>query len=395
MLLKNTSKKQLVYPTRLLSGEKNLILYQQATFNGDQTRQKLYLDKLLVAFPSNKRIQQLAGVYFNGISDYQIALEHLKESTTIDENYAPSYNMIGYVELALKNYNGAEKAFKKYIELLPDSPNPYDSYAEFLLHQGRYDESITEYQKALDKDNTFFTSLLGIGHNYVFKNDFNKAREYYGKVFDQSKNINDKLAALYWDGTSYIHERKLDEALKAFDKSKTLAQKNGLIPAEINTINSEGFALTEMGQPEKGMKKFEEANKMISSSDLSKEIKSNLELNGKMNICYALTASNKIAEAEKVAQECTEMVNKRNNINEKQQLNGTLALLDLKKGDYQSAIDHFKMTDLENSSYNMEKISIAYEKMGNTQMANDYREKVKNLNQNGIGYALIRNSIGD
>jgi len=30
----------------------------------------------------------------------------------------------------------AEKAFKKYIELVPDSPNSYDSYAEFLMTLG-------------------------------------------------------------------------------------------------------------------------------------------------------------------------------------------------------------------------------------------------------------------
>ncbi len=380
---------------KVTGGEKNLILFQQAVFNGDQVRQKMYLDNLIVAFPYNKRIQALAGNYYYGISDYKTALKHLRKSVKIDENFAPSYNMIGYSESALKNYDEAEKAFKKYIELRPDSPNPYDSYAELLLHLGRYDESIAEYQKAFNKDNTFLNALFGIGHNYVFKNDFKKAREYYNKVFDQSKDIYEKLTAIYWDGTSYIYEGKLKDALKVFDKRKKLAQKNGLTTTVIGTINTEGFILTEMGQPEKGMKMYETANKMISSSNLPKEIKSNLEINGKINICYSLASNNKITEAEHEAQALTEMVNKRGNENEIQALNGTIAILEMKKGDYQSAIDHFKKTDLENSPFNMQKLATAYEKMGNTQMANEYFNKVKNSNQNGIGYALIRNSIGD
>jgi tetratricopeptide (TPR) repeat protein len=380
---------------KVTGGEKNLILYQQAVFNGDQVRQKMYLDNLIVAFPYNKRIQALAGTYYYGISDYKTALDHLRKSVAIDENFAPSYNMIGYAESGLQNYEEAEKAFKKYIELQPDLPNPYDSYAELLLHMGRYDESIKEYQLAYDKDNTFLTALLGIGHNYIFKGDYKKARENYDMAFSKASSINQKLAALFWNGTSYIYEGKLDDAMKVLDKRKSLAQKNGLITTVIGAINLEGFILTEMGQPEKGMKKFEAANKMINASNLPKEIKSNLELNGQINMCYSLASNNKIAEAEKEAQTCTEMVNKRGNENEMQALNGTIAILDMKKGDYQSAIDHFKKTDLENSPYNMQKLAISYQKMGNTQMANDYFDKVKKSNQNGIGYALIRNTTKD
>ena len=39
------------------------------------------------------------------------------------------------------NYADAEKAFQKYIELIPKDPNPYDSYAELLLKMGRFDDS--------------------------------------------------------------------------------------------------------------------------------------------------------------------------------------------------------------------------------------------------------------
>jgi cytochrome c-type biogenesis protein CcmH/NrfG len=40
--------------------------------------------------------------------------------------------MLGYSYRSLENYAEAEKAFKIYIELIPDDPNPYDSYAEML-----------------------------------------------------------------------------------------------------------------------------------------------------------------------------------------------------------------------------------------------------------------------
>ena len=51
----------------------------------------------------------------------------------------------------VEKYAEAEAAFKKYIELIPGDPNPYDSYAELLMKTGRFDESIAQYQKALER----------------------------------------------------------------------------------------------------------------------------------------------------------------------------------------------------------------------------------------------------
>ena len=48
------------------------------------------------------------------------------------------------------HYANAEKAFQKYIELIPKDPNPYDSYAELLLKMGRFEDSIAQYRKALE-----------------------------------------------------------------------------------------------------------------------------------------------------------------------------------------------------------------------------------------------------
>ena len=46
-------------------------------------------------------------------------------------------------------YPNAEQAFRKYIELIPNDPNPYDSYAELLLKMGKYDEAKALYERGL------------------------------------------------------------------------------------------------------------------------------------------------------------------------------------------------------------------------------------------------------
>ena len=59
--------------------------------------------------------------------------------------------------------------FKKYVELIPADPNPYDSYAELLLKMGRFDESVANYQKALAIDSNFSSSRIGIATNLMYE----------------------------------------------------------------------------------------------------------------------------------------------------------------------------------------------------------------------------------
>ena len=72
-----------------------------------------------------------------------------RKATSINPSFSQPYNQLGYAYRFLEKFDDAEKAFKKYTELIPGDPNPYDSYAELLMKVGRFDESITMYDKAL------------------------------------------------------------------------------------------------------------------------------------------------------------------------------------------------------------------------------------------------------
>ena len=76
---------------------------------------------------------------------------------------------MGYAYRQLGDFANAERAFKKYIELIPNDPNPYDSYAELLMKMGRFDESIAQYRKALSIDEHFLNSHMGIAANLMYR----------------------------------------------------------------------------------------------------------------------------------------------------------------------------------------------------------------------------------
>ena len=210
---------------KVSEGEKLLINYYQADMDFNRPEQKACVDKLLIMFPKDKRVKMMAAEYSGAIGDNKSSIYYAKQVTEIDSEYAPVYNFLGYAYFGEENFEAAEKDFKKYIQLVPNMPNPYDSYAELLLKMGRYDESIVQYQKAYDTDNQFIGSLVGIGNNYVFKGDFTKAREYYRLYYDNAMRVTEKLGALYWDALSFLYENKLDEAISKFAECQSLAQK--------------------------------------------------------------------------------------------------------------------------------------------------------------------------
>src|SRR6476646_793683 len=139
-------KKAVALADKASDGERMLIQANEAGANGNPTKQKEIREKLVAAYPNDERAHFTLGGYYFGQQDFKQAISHYKRATELDPKYSTAFNILGYAYRQDGNYGDAETAFKKYIELIPADPNPYDSYAELLLKMGRFDEAITQYQ---------------------------------------------------------------------------------------------------------------------------------------------------------------------------------------------------------------------------------------------------------
>lgn len=376
---------------KVSEGEKYEILYGQAIAEGNGVKEKEYLDWLVQNFPSDKRIQAQAGNYYYSINDYSKALDHITKAIELDKNYAPAYNMLGYCQSGLNNFKEAEKAFQTYIQLIPNSANPNDSYAELLLKMGKYDESIAQYKMAVEKDpENFALSLGGIGNNYIFKGDYPTARKYYQEYCDKATLPDRKMNALYLKAVSYMYENKVDEAVKAFDESRALAEKENLTVNAIYILSEQGFILTEAGHIEEGMKYYEKAYDLIEKSKLSKADLDNLNTQAGLWKLYTLTAKGDFDKAKVEGDQVKQKVESRKNYDEQMFLNSILGYSALKQGNYYEAIQYLSKSDAEDplNWYNQ---AMAYQKMGDTQKAAKLMEKIKTSNVNSMSLALVRN----
>jgi tetratricopeptide (TPR) repeat protein len=370
-------------------GEKHLILYQKASADGEGAKQKQELEYLLTHYPNDKWLHHETAVYFYWLSDFKKSLEHNYKATQIDPSFAAAYNMIGYANLKLENYDGAEKAFKTYIELIPDRANPYDSYAEMLLSLGRYDESIEQYQKAYDSNKNFIEALAGIGSNYVLKGNFDEARKYYEKKLNKATLVNYKFSALSEIIASYVEQGDIDKALKTCERRALLAKEIGISSYKMNSHQLAGFICTETGKYEDAAEHYDQAARMIKIVAMNEMDKESMTWRANVYNCYLLTAQGKIEEAGRETERCLKIAQRRQNPDEMQIIHQQLASLELKRNNHDEALKHMEETNMEDP-YNWYLLALAHAGQGNENEAKDLFSKVANCNEVRLGLALVR-----
>src|SRR5262249_35591043 len=237
-------------------GEQWQIRAAEAGAKADPVHQKEYLDKLAKAFPRDQRVHGLLGAYYFGRADYKNAIASYEKSIAIDPKYSTPYNQLGYAYRFTDKPADAERTFKKYIELIPDDPNPYDSYAELLMQEGKFDESVQSYEKALKVDPHFVASYVGIANDQMFQSKGADARATLVKLTQASRNDGERRQALLWTAMAYAHEAAWDKALGELDKMSAIANAGHDLGSVAGDANIMATVLLEAGRPDEALAKF-------------------------------------------------------------------------------------------------------------------------------------------
>jgi len=373
-------------------GERLEILgWQAGIINADPMKQREYFQKLVEAYPKDERSHNLLGIYYYQQQEWERGIEEFKKSTKIALDYSPPYNMMGYAYMFLENYTEAEKAFKKYAELIPDDPNPQDSYAELLMKMGKYDKSIEHYKKALYLDLNFLGSHVGIASNLNYKKKHAEARKQLQKYYDMAYNDGERSQAYYAMAVSYVDEGNLNQALIELKNIYALDEKSKDAAAMSGDLFTMGTILLEMGSFDKAMAKFDKAVQVAEESSLGNEVKENIKRRHLYNASCVATMKKDFVSAKAKSEEYTKQVEAINNPNLTRfshQLSGIIAL---EEKDYDKAIDELLQANQQNP-YNLYRMALAYKYKGDKEKANKLCTKAAKFNAlNNLNYALIRN----
>jgi tetratricopeptide (TPR) repeat protein len=371
-------------------GEKILILANQAGANGDVVKQKEYLAKLVAAYPSDERAQFMLANYYFGQQDYLQAVEHYKKATELAPNFSPAYNVLGYAYRQQGDYANAEQAFKKYIELIPNDPNPYDSYAELLLKMGRFDDSITQYHKALAVDPHFAASHFGIAGDLMYAGKSGEAQAELQKMADQARNDGELRTAFFGMAVVAADSGKLDAAVQAMDKEYAVAEKKNDAAAMAADLQAKGNILAEMLKYDAAGEQFERSLQLIQSSSLSQELKDNATLLHHFNLAGLAIGKKDYAAAKSHAEEFRKGAEATKNelqVKQGHELAGRIALVE---NDYATAIAELQQANEQNPR-NLYRLAQAYQGKGDSAKAREYYVQAARFNSlPQLNYAFIR-----
>jgi tetratricopeptide (TPR) repeat protein len=372
--LENRSKALALMGT-VTPGEQLLIKYTAARATQQTAQAKRYLDSLLLAFPLDKRVQLLAGVYYRTLGDLKTAVTYYEKAVALDSTYAPPYNLLGYDNVSLGNPGVAEKAFKTYMHLLPTSANPVDSFAEFLRLQGRYDESITQYKKVLEMDPSFTASISGIGDCYLLKGDGKQARMYYREFIAKSPQINDKLAGYYSLAAVSVQEGNIPEALKILEERRELAVAQNQNATAVNSLATEGYVLSALANAQEGLKKYNEAIALAKTADIPERTRENLLFTSNAWLAYAHTQAKNMEKAKEYLAAFSKDVERRDNPGESDDVKSLQSYVAVMEGNYDDGIK--QLTNVPDNPSNLYTLALAYVKKGDKENAGKAIEKLR------------------
>jgi tetratricopeptide (TPR) repeat protein len=185
------------------------------------------MNDLAQMYPHDKRLNFLIGYWLYKLDEYERSRSFTERALAEDDKYATAYNQLGYLYSRERQYDKAIEAMRKYVSLLPDQPNPHDSYGEMLRLSGRFDDALEQYHIALKIDPTFYISQKELGETYAVMGQEERAREEYAKAIQEAPGNGLKAEYIQKSAMTWLREQKFDEADKVYREAAESAHAAG------------------------------------------------------------------------------------------------------------------------------------------------------------------------
>ncbi len=208
-------------------GEQLMIKWLVSVQENDFVTGIAAMNDMLAMFPKDKRAFFLVSNWLMGESEDEQAGKMCLRALAIDKNYPAALNNLAYAYARTGNFPGAFEAMERYTKVLPNEPNPQDSFAEILRMSGNFDGALEHYRAALKIDPEFHSSQLGLGDTYALMGREAEARADYEKAIAQDPNPANKLNYALQSAMTWVRENKLAEADKAFQAVAQQAHETG------------------------------------------------------------------------------------------------------------------------------------------------------------------------
>jgi tetratricopeptide (TPR) repeat protein len=370
-------------------GERHMILGADAGARGDLAAQYDHYSALVEAFPEDERVQTLLGVYHFGQQDYKEAVARLRRAVSVNPEFAPPYNMLGYAYRFLGQLENAEWAFETYIDRLPSEANPYDSFAEFLMMQGRFTEAVVQYEKALGLDAGFIASRIGIANIHMFEGEFDAARQVLAEALETAADDGQRRQALLWTAASFVHEGDTDGALAKLGEMSAIAEASNDPAAVAGDLNLMGNVLYEAGRLDEATEHYERSLETLEGADVLDEVKEAGRRQHRYNELRVAIERGDLAAAKERAAEYRALVTEADIPAELRQASEVEGLIALAEEDYRAAVRALGRADQQNPRI-LYLHALAQQGLGSAKRSTTLVENAARFNGLSFDYAYVK-----
>ncbi len=148
------------------------------------------------------------------------AREAALKALSLDDGLAEAHASLGLI-LHWGDYDfaGAEREFKRAIELNPNYASAHQWYGSLLTSLGRTEEALVEHRRAVEIE------PLSLVMNYTYASSLYFARRYDEAIAQAKKTLEldaNSLGTYFWLGSAFVSKGDYAQAVDAFAKSREL-----------------------------------------------------------------------------------------------------------------------------------------------------------------------------
>lgn len=157
---------------------------------------------------------RLSNVYFPPREVLPKAKQAALRAVAIDDNLAEAHSSLGLVRVYYDHdWSGAEKEFRRALELDPNLVSAHQRYGSYLTFMGRFQEAIKHYEVALKLDPFSLQLNMNLATTYYLQGDYERAVDILNKTIELEPNY---MPTHFVLGGVHIQEKRLAKAIAEF-----------------------------------------------------------------------------------------------------------------------------------------------------------------------------------
>lgn len=176
---------------------------------------------------------------------YPKAKDAVKRALSLHSGLAAAHTSDGLIKFQYDwDWKGAEEAFRQAISINFNYAPAHHFFADYLKAMGRFEEALSEIEKARELDPLSLAINIGVGHVLYLSGQYDKAIEAYQRAVELDPDF---MVTHLWFGRPYLEKGMFAEAIAELETAVRLSGESVLALAML------GHALAAAGRKEEAL----------------------------------------------------------------------------------------------------------------------------------------------